>query len=473
MQVAIYSRVSTDDQAEGHAIKDQITACERYAAAQGWTVTRHYSDPGISGSLAEQDRPGLGSLLGDAPARLWSALLVWDESRLARNVHLAGHLYHLLDRAGVRVISVSHPETSRLEGGIRRILAEEQRETTREAVRRAMQAIIREGGYRGGRRIYGYRVIGEGRGAILEPDPVEAAALRALFSAAAEGEPIIALARAADRCHAVILRRLRHPAYAGGYRAPEGIRWGHHAPIVDRETWDAVQARLDRQAGSDHLPRRIGVAPLSGLLTCPDCGRTMQMDGRKRQGSGLVWWYVCHTHGHRRRIAEGWIPGTLWPTVMAWARDPSIHKRIADMVNAAYRQGVSDGSLAAEVRALEGRASRLTEAIASGLIPDVRSLASQLGDAQGALDAARARLAASRRVSRVLLTPAAVAAALSARIVAGSEPTRETLHSALDTIIVAGDRYAVYPATPEPRSYLWAPPMVRSRMDVWAVPVAA
>lgn len=467
MNAAIYTRVSTDDQAQGASIDDQEAACRAYALEHGLTVAGVYSDPGKSGALDEDGRPGLAALLVDVRQRRFTALLIWDESRLARDVHLAGHLYHLLGRAGVRVVAVSHPETTRLEGGIRRILADEQRETTREAVRRAMQSIKASGGRHGGRPIYGYRYDGTGRAARMVVEPVEAAEVRRLYDGCAQGVPIVELARTHGRAHGLVLRRLRHPAYAGGYRGPAGVVWDHHEPIVPRSTWDAVQDRLDRQAGSANLPARIGTAPLSGLLICPDCGRSMGMEGKHRQRAGVVYWYSCHT---RRRIEERWIAGTLWPAVLRWADDPAIHARIAEVVNAAYLAGVKDGSLETEARSLEGRIARLTDAIGSGLVPDVRALAAQLGEAQRAVDAVRGRLAASRRAARVLLTPAAVGAALRARIASGSAPTREVLHRALEAVTVDGGGYLAHPRL-EPRSYLWAPPVVYSR--TFAVPVAA
>ncbi len=50
MNAVIYSRVSTEEQAEsGAGLNAQIDACLAFAAQQGWTVSGQYADEGVSG----------------------------------------------------------------------------------------------------------------------------------------------------------------------------------------------------------------------------------------------------------------------------------------------------------------------------------------------------------------------------------------------------------------------------------------
>lgn len=45
--VALYARVSTEEQAEeGHSIDAQIRLCRELCARKGWTVAAEYIDPG-------------------------------------------------------------------------------------------------------------------------------------------------------------------------------------------------------------------------------------------------------------------------------------------------------------------------------------------------------------------------------------------------------------------------------------------
>jgi len=99
MKVAIYCRVSTDDQKADL----QLDALRQYAEARRLTVYREYVDH-ISG--AEASRPALNELLADARRRRFDAVAVWKIDRLGRSVaHLLTVLTEL-QSLGVAFISL-------------------------------------------------------------------------------------------------------------------------------------------------------------------------------------------------------------------------------------------------------------------------------------------------------------------------------------------------------------------------------
>lgn len=460
MRAAIYSRVSTDDQADrAKPIADQIGACRAYANEHHYRIAGEYSDPGISGAYGPGKRPGLAALLRDA-GQAWEALLLWDESRLARDLDLSGHLHYLLREAGVTVIAVSAPDASRLEGGIRRVLADEQRERIRQDVRRAVRATRMAGGYHGGPQLKGFRWIGTGKDARMEVDPVGADRVRRIYGAALQGESIAAIGRDHGMHRALVIRTLRHPAYAGGYRRPDGeLLWNHHEPIIPRHEWDRVQARLDDQAGRMGQHPRIGRLPLSGLLRCVKCGRQLQARSTHRLRSGATWYYVCPEHRSIRRAIPERFVGTLLRAALGWLSDPDTHRAIADAWNAAQTAGERPGAIRAEIRHAETQIRRLEEAIASGHVQDVAGLARRLGEAQEALRVAQARLRiAGQRLP--LVTPAAVAARL--REMTDSPPacSRDTLRALISHVEVGpADPLLAFPCDPlarlAPSACLW------------------
>ncbi|HNC32255.1 MAG TPA: recombinase family protein, partial [Cyclobacteriaceae bacterium] len=58
-KAAIYSRVSTDEQAKGYSLQTQIEACQAYAQERGYTVTAAFSDDYTGAAI---DRPELNKL---------------------------------------------------------------------------------------------------------------------------------------------------------------------------------------------------------------------------------------------------------------------------------------------------------------------------------------------------------------------------------------------------------------------------
>src|SRR5438105_4980088 len=104
--VALYLRVSTDDQTVENQRQALTEACER----RGWRVEAEYVDAGISGSKGRCDRPGFDRLHKAIVRGKFDVVAAWSVDRLGRSLqdlvtflgelHGAGcDLY--LDRQGV------------------------------------------------------------------------------------------------------------------------------------------------------------------------------------------------------------------------------------------------------------------------------------------------------------------------------------------------------------------------------------
>ena len=83
-RLAIYARVSTEEQREGQNIDSQIAELERFCRDQGWPIVDIYKDEGWSGGVMA--RPELDRLRDDARKGLFQAVLINDVDRLARDV---------------------------------------------------------------------------------------------------------------------------------------------------------------------------------------------------------------------------------------------------------------------------------------------------------------------------------------------------------------------------------------------------
>src|SRR6516225_4538232 len=102
LKVALYCRVSTEEQREGQTIESQVQELERFAHNKGWVVAGIYRDEGWSGSLLA--RPALDRLRDDASKGRFNAVLINDVDRLARDVAHLGVIKRDLERRDIKVI---------------------------------------------------------------------------------------------------------------------------------------------------------------------------------------------------------------------------------------------------------------------------------------------------------------------------------------------------------------------------------
>jgi len=79
MKVALYTRVSTNDQ----SVEMQNSDLRRYSDQRGLEIFKVYSDQGISG--VKDKRPALDELVADAKKKKFDAVLCWRFDRFARS----------------------------------------------------------------------------------------------------------------------------------------------------------------------------------------------------------------------------------------------------------------------------------------------------------------------------------------------------------------------------------------------------
>lgn len=96
----IYARYSSDSQREA-SIEDQLRECRQWAEAHGFKVVEEYCDYAISGRT--DDRPQFQKMIADAEKGMFSAVIMYQTSRFARNRYDAALYKHRLKKAGVAV----------------------------------------------------------------------------------------------------------------------------------------------------------------------------------------------------------------------------------------------------------------------------------------------------------------------------------------------------------------------------------
>ena len=109
-QVALYARVSTEEQAgqDHFSIAAQFAEMHEEAQRRGWTVAGEFADEGISGT--KRNRPQLEAVLALGASHSYDVLMVHELSRLSRSVYHTLDIFDTLGKTGIGFASVRDPD---------------------------------------------------------------------------------------------------------------------------------------------------------------------------------------------------------------------------------------------------------------------------------------------------------------------------------------------------------------------------
>jgi len=109
LKVAVYARVSTQEQAQKNtSIPHQLEDCRKLLLEKGWIFFQEYKDEGISGHLTKE-RHGLQSMLRDARKHYFDLIVVKDYDRFARNKDAIAVIRQELKDLGIQVYAINTP----------------------------------------------------------------------------------------------------------------------------------------------------------------------------------------------------------------------------------------------------------------------------------------------------------------------------------------------------------------------------
>jgi site-specific DNA recombinase len=300
LRCAIYTRVSTDAGLEQdfNSLDAQREASEAYIKSQsheGWRLVRAgYDDGGFSGGSLE--RPALQRLLGDVRLGHVDVIVVYKVDRLTRSLADFAKLVELFDTHNVSFVSVTQSfnttsSMGRLTLNVLLSFAQFEREVTGERIRDKIAASKKKGIWVGGNVPLGYKA--EDRKLIIEP--AEAKTVRLIFERYLALGAIVPLLEELNRkgIKSKLRKRdegpdfggipftpgplaylLKNRVYIGEIKHHDNSYPGEHAAIIDRDTFDAVQARLAAQSITRSSQRARSDALLQGKLF-DDAGNIM------------------------------------------------------------------------------------------------------------------------------------------------------------------------------------------------------
>jgi site-specific DNA recombinase len=327
-RAALYFRMSKDEQE--HSIARQEGQVRPYLARLGYALAAEYRDEGIAGWKSGDDRPDFRRMLQDAQRGLFDVILCDDVDRFGRfDMHKYGAVVDGLRQAGVRLETVAQGPIdwddtfSQLNDAVRMVFKREQSNDTSRRILTRFVLMARQGMWVTGTVPYGYALDGATR-RLVPGDPHAVEVVRWLFKTYAEKD--VSLRWLVEELHRrgvrnpsgkpnagneyrwspnCLAKMLRNRNYLGDlhwnktsnseFQSVEGgqvvkrkkrgrrrrgeadliITPNSHPALIDRETFERVQARLEgnRERTTPHLAR--GGILLSGLMVCGHCGARM------------------------------------------------------------------------------------------------------------------------------------------------------------------------------------------------------
>lgn len=341
---ALYCRLSRDDNmdTESNSIQNQKKLLQKVAREKGYTDTLFFVDDGITGTTMK--RPGFQKMLTAIEAGYISAVFVKDLSRLGRNYIEVGKLTEeFFPQYDVRLVAVSDGVDSD-EGDneftpFRNIMNEWYAKDISKK-RKIVNKMKGNAGIPLSQPPYGYiKNPDDSRFWVIDPEAADV--VRRIYDMALEGYGLDEIATALGRdgiVNPTYYWRSKGVNRSGSKSTLEPTKWGHttvkkiltlqeycgdvinfksysksykmkrrienpeenraiflnvHEPIIDRATWEKVQAL---QKGTRRKKPTVTQEPsvFSGRLKCPECGGNLNFHFNQKNHN--IKFFSCQNH---------------------------------------------------------------------------------------------------------------------------------------------------------------------------------
>jgi site-specific DNA recombinase len=473
--VALYLRVSTDEQRDRETIETQGDFLEQYRSLYELEVAEIYKDDGISGTIPLHERPEGRRLLKDAKEGKFAAVVVYRLDRLGRSLLVIVDAHDRLQEAGVALRSATEPiDTSTPSGRLifqmLASFAEFERASIRERTQTGLHRALRNGRFPGSIP-YGFMLAHDERG--LEVVESEAAVVREIIANIAAGATLYGESKrlndegvpspgrrfkrrarqyGAAWSPSTVADIVHQSAYTGVHKAKAGKGYiEREVPaIVEPSLQHAAEQALEENKHRASAQRRDARRYLlSGLVRCGTCGRPCC--GRpvtKEKGGKRYFYYVCtatrlefaaKTTPHSTpRVSAPWLEDLVWADVKKFVTNPGeVLERVREQL-----QGQGDTEdLGARLEGLEKRLAakqgekdryirlytqgHITEAELETYLADLKN---QIGNLRLLIEATEANLSQRRERAELADTTVAWLNMLRERAEEIEEDTPEAFH---------------------------------------------
>jgi len=416
MNVALYARVSSEQQAEkNNSIPSQFRLLHEYALKHNMTVYKEYVDKAESALSA--DRPAFLEMIAETKKKFppFQAILVWKLSRFARNRQDSIIYKAMLKKQSIEVISISEPIDSSPQGqlmeGMIEVLDEFYSAVLAQETLRGLIENARKGYRNGGYAIFGYKNIqvydeNSNPKTKYEINKEEGRTVRLIFELYAKGNGLKNIV--------IYLNKNGHKPRSGGKWSPTTVanllrnescigwtvfnkrdnktigrqfkpkdQWviikNTHEPIISEALFNKVQKLIEKRHPS-RQPARVTASSylLSGLMKCGKCGGAYGVTG---YGRGRKYaYYNCITYSKQgksvcpgKRVRADELDKEIIERVKALLFSDQNMKKLVNDINTAAKSlrseyGTKTTELKKKASEIQLRIMRQYEAIESSII---------------------------------------------------------------------------------------------------------
>jgi len=372
MNAVIYARYSSGKQTD-QSIEGQLRDCYAFAEREGYTVIREYIDRALTGR--SDDRPQFQQMIADAAKRQFGVIIVWKLDRFSRNRYDSAMYKARLKKYGVRVVSATENISDAPEGiileGMLESLAEYYSANLANHVKRGMRESAMKGNSTGGSIPFGFRV--ENKRFVTDEE--RAPFLRYAFAQYADGVPLkdildtltakgVRTRSGKPLSYATFHRAFHNKRYLGIYTY-NGIEIpGGCDMLIDEETFQRVQRRLEATRRAPAARKAVVEYLLSGKVFCGMCGAPIVGESGRGAGGSVYNYYTCanrkkHHSCKKKNEKKGYLEWYIVEQTVLYVLSPERIDFIAEKVVELYDSEFGND----HVKELERRVSRLNDEI--------------------------------------------------------------------------------------------------------------
>lgn len=290
-KAVIYARYSSDKQTE-QSIEGQLRVCNKFAEDNNMTIVANYIDRAVSATT--DNRIEFQKMITDSAKKKFDFVIVYKLDRFARNRYDSAINKALLKKNSVKLLSAQENITDAPEGIILESMLEGMAEyysvELAQKVKRGMFESLQKKMFLGGKCIYGYNIV-NGKYVINED---EAQIVHKIFKDYNNGiktKDIVEKFKIFSFTR--IMKMLSNEKYIGIVNYGENRIEDYLPPIVEKELFENVRIRIDKNKRAPARAKAKVNYLLSGKLYCGNCQMTMIGESGKGKHGDIYHYYKC------------------------------------------------------------------------------------------------------------------------------------------------------------------------------------